>query len=160
MSLQTPELSAIICVSHFSRQRSSVVQIFRWNVSPCSSLKSPRYCGNPPKCECRKWIFMLMLHPISGKFDSMLIWSSDLLLPRKLPKIWVPNSGFDISYWFWHNSFHDLAHLWPIKNTSFQFFSISNLGNLCEIISYRTGLIICDQWWCLSRLPPETHKKG
>ncbi|GFU38634.1 hypothetical protein TNCV_2868201 [Trichonephila clavipes] len=51
-------------------------------LSPCSSLKSPRFCGNRSRCECRKRIFMLMLHPSSFKFDNMnstsSTWSSDL----------------------------------------------------------------------------------
>ncbi|GFX14264.1 hypothetical protein TNCV_1767581 [Trichonephila clavipes] len=54
----------------------------------CSSLKSPSFWGNRSKCECRRWIFMLMLHPSSFKFDSIdstsSTWSSDIFLLRKL----------------------------------------------------------------------------
>ena len=34
-----------------------------WNLSPCSSLTSPRFSGKKSKCDSRKWIFRLTLHP-------------------------------------------------------------------------------------------------
>ena len=36
-----------------------------WNLSPCSSLASPRFSGKKSKWDSKRWIFRLILHPIA-----------------------------------------------------------------------------------------------
>ena len=43
----------------------SIAIISLWNLSPCLSLTSLRFSGKKSKCDSRKWIFRLMLHPIA-----------------------------------------------------------------------------------------------
>ena len=69
-------------MSHLPWYLSSIVFIFWWNRSPCSSLTSRRFSANQSKWLWRKWTLILILIPRILKFPSMLFTIS-LQFPKK-----------------------------------------------------------------------------